>query len=312
MIKGMAPQLAEAGKIKIGGLGEARKTKAGGTFRMPVKYDHFVITRTERDPDGDLIIDAHALAGCPQDGDGKVRAIPVIVHSDDIEEFFPTRLALYSGKKLACSGDGEQATCYSFKGQKPGETKEMACPCDYLGGEGKHRCKPNGKLICSLNLPGRAVAGAVHVWRTTSEISIKRMMGSVQAIVATVGAIQGLPLWLKVEPVKTENGTVYCCHLELRARDLVEARRMALEARQARDQLGGRLPIVDQQLIAPPASQDEPIEEQGEVAEEFYPPDATEDAELVEPESNGTNEKLRQLVGAEEQEDEIPDFGGPE
>ena len=93
MIKGIRPALAEGGKIKIGGLGEPRQSKKGGTYRLPVKLDHFLITKTNRvsdDPNADLEPDTELMAALPADRDGKLRAIPIILHSDEIDEVFPS------------------------------------------------------------------------------------------------------------------------------------------------------------------------------------------------------------------------------
>ena len=45
---GLTPRFAEVGKIKIGGKGETRKDKNGKDYQLPVRYDHFVVTTTEK------------------------------------------------------------------------------------------------------------------------------------------------------------------------------------------------------------------------------------------------------------------------
>ena len=42
------PRLPELGKIKIGGLGQERQARSGGTYRQPVKDDHFTIKNLHR------------------------------------------------------------------------------------------------------------------------------------------------------------------------------------------------------------------------------------------------------------------------
>ena len=269
MIKGIKPRLAEAGKIKIGRLGEPRESKGGKTWRPPIKLDHFVITKTERDHDGDLVIDKDLMGALPKDPDGKIRAIPIMLHSDDIDEVFPTRYALYTGKKAVCVGDGEKAT----RKNKDGTVAEVTCTCDYLNADGHIKCKPNGTLHCTIAIPGHAVAGAVHKWRTTSIISIQTMIASLQDILGKVGTLREIPLWLRVSGVSvTPEGappsTVYCCHVELRADDIIALQRKALEAKQMREQFG--LANTDYRALLT-APGDEPPEEQAEIAEEFYP-----------------------------------------
>src|SRR5688500_1113621 len=55
----LQPRLAELGKIKIGGKGaERQKQDNSGTYQLPVKYDHFVVTTRNRGKDGNFIPDA--------------------------------------------------------------------------------------------------------------------------------------------------------------------------------------------------------------------------------------------------------------
>lgn len=295
MIKGIIPQLSEAGKIKIGGLGEKRTSSGGKEFRLPQKHDYFTVTTTQRDAAGDLIVDEAMMAALPKDHDGKVREIPIILHDDDFEAVFPTAYALYQGKKLACRGDGETATRYEIKdGQRTGREKEMECPCDLLE---KKKCKAHGTLRCSIRIADRAVAGAVHTWRTTSIISIQKMAGSLAHIRNVCGTVVGVPLVLRVQPVQVapkggQASTVYCCHVELRASDISAVQRQAIEAAQLRAQvrasLGGYVPP---NLPAPGV--DESDEEQAEIAAEFH----------SEEDDDGSIDAPRRLSGETETEE---------
>jgi hypothetical protein len=309
MIKGINPRLAEAGKIKIGGRGPKRLTNAGRKkpenqrterdyWRPPEKRDHFVITKTVRDSKDDLVIDQVLMEALDKDKDGKIRAIPIVLHDDDIDKVFATSYALYSGKKCSCRGDGERAKRSLTKGEDAGKTVDVPCPCKFYGAEKGAKCKPNGKFCCSIAAPGAAIAGALHIWRTTSIISIERMIASLLQIRDLCGTLIGIPLWLKVEPVKVEPSgittTVYCCHVELRASDIAAVQRQALEAAELRRRLGGPRP-----MLLPPADDAEPEDEQAEVAEEFYPEDETNipmaqdaDVEVVEPPAD-----LKAMVG---------------
>ena len=53
-IKNLCPGLVERGKIKIGMKGETRRSQSGGTYQLPVKLNHFLITTMERGQDGIL------------------------------------------------------------------------------------------------------------------------------------------------------------------------------------------------------------------------------------------------------------------
>ena len=273
MLKLIQPSLAEAGKIKIGRLGPERTSSRGKAFRMPEKLDHFLVTSTRRDKSGDLEVDEplmDALAPEYADEDGRIRRIPIVVHSDDIDEVFPTTLALYSGRKLACRGDGEEATRYQISnGKRTGRSKQMACPCPYFGSEQEPRCKAHGVLNCSILAPGRGVAGSVYKWRTTSEISLNRMVASLQQIKALTGSLMGLPLLLCIEPIQVETGTVFCCHVELRE-SIVEAQNRLISLYDARRRVTEMASPVRLSIPAP-ASDNESDEEQADVSAEFYP-----------------------------------------
>lgn len=302
MIHGLTPTLAEGGKIKIGGLGAERTSKSGNKYRVPLKFDHFLVTKTERDAKGDLARDQAIMDALPKDQDGKVRAIPIVLHSDTLDEVFPTSYALYTGKRLGCRGDGQVAMRWEIDkaGNRTGKTQEIKCPCPLLE-EGT--CKPHGTLHCSIAIESVAVAGVVHRWRTTSIISIKQMLGSLQQILSLCGTLRGVPLWLRVQPkiVTPADGpstTVYCCHVELRAKDVLAIQTKALKALQMRRALGGDNLLEYRNLVAPPAGPQESAEEQEEIAAEFHPePEAIEAAADEQP---ATAPKIRRPEAIDE------------
>lgn len=201
MIKGLVRRLNEAGKIKIGKKSENElPTKAGGTFRPPERLDHFIVTTTEKDANGDLVVDKALMKALSEDQDtvknekGEIIGIPIRLIYDDTELNFPTRLAAYEKGILTCYGDGE--TAYSrlsdFKTPKQ-------CPCSRLdSGE----CKYNGKLTCVIDAAG--MFGQVHVFRTTSFNSVHGIIGGIELVkTATGGKIAGLPLMLMLNNKST-------------------------------------------------------------------------------------------------------------
>jgi hypothetical protein len=203
-----------------------------------------------------------------------VRSIPIVVHSDEIDDVFPTSYALYAGKKCWCRGDGERAIRKRTNGNEYiGGEDEIQCPCPYLNAEKGPMCKPNGKLYCSIALPGSAIAGAVHIWRTTSIISVQRMIGSLEQIKAVCGTLRGIPLVLVLDRIEVEHAgkptTVYCCHVELRAKDIQAVQRMALDAMAMRRRLGHD-DAAYRKMISLPAH-NESDDEQAEIQTEFYP-----------------------------------------
>jgi len=317
MIKGIRPSLAQAGAIKIGKLSDTeRKTKSGRVWYPPEKLSYFLIAKNTRDSRGHLELDEEMLEVLRRDwgdSDGQCRAIPILLHSDDIDEVFPTVYAAYASKQVVCRGDGEKATRWEYKDKRrTGHKFGMSCPCRWLD-EGK--CKPHGTLHCTIALPGHAVAGAVYRWRTTGIISIQRMIGSLDQIRAAVGTIVGVPLVLRVQPVQVSpdgrSQTVYSCHVELRAADLLEVQQRALEAKKTREQLG---PPV-RALIQAPASDDEPPEEQAAVEAEFFPP--SESGELPREDVVAAVKAAAQRTAGDaepppQDDGDVPDYGAPD
>lgn len=125
--KGLTPRLAEVGKIKIGGKGEERNGSKG-KYRIPVRYDHFVITTTERLSDkqgGNFVPDLELMNKIDpkenwKDGQtfGQPKEIPIIFLFDDIDMNFRTEYAYYQGAKCMCRGDGEIAERMFLKAGK--------------------------------------------------------------------------------------------------------------------------------------------------------------------------------------------------
>ncbi len=278
MIKGLNITLAEGGKIKIGGLGKEMTSKKGEPYRLPVKYDHFLITKTTRNKKDDFELDTGMMDALDKDEDGCIRAIPIILHSDDIDLVFPTSYAIYAGHKLQCRGDGQDAVEWVMaEGKRTGETRQKPCPCPLLDAKSGPTCKPHGTLHCSIVAPGHATAGSVHKWRTTSIISVQQMVGSLQQILSVVGTLRGLPLWLVLKPMKVNptgdvETTVFVCHVELRAKDIASVQKQALEQAVMRRQVGtGQFDAAYKALVSAPAADDEPPEEASRVQQEFHP-----------------------------------------
>jgi hypothetical protein len=194
MIKNLTPGLAEAGKIKIGIKGQARKTKDGqNEYQPPQKVDHFIVTTLTRDSSKNFIRDEkiHEMLG------DKPTRIPIMLLFDEIHRNFQSRYACYEGKKLWCSGDGEQAN-------RAGCNEPVTCPCersDY-GTETESRCKLNG--IFSVIIRGTDKFGCVWKFRTTSYNTIQSITSSLYLIQqVTGGPLAGLDLDMVLLPKST-------------------------------------------------------------------------------------------------------------
>jgi hypothetical protein len=235
--KGINKRLAEMGKIKIGGKGETRTSKSGTQYQVPVRYDHFVVTKTEKGPDGNYLIDDRImkLLG-PEPKEIKIRLL-----FDDIDLNFYTSFAYYAGSKCLCRGDGEIAEMTFQQSGKPTHFTIMdqivsgspdhkiktryekskkqevtagdirfiicdpdSCPMMKPDSKGATRCKPSGILSCILSdIPeiGGVLRFRTHSWNTISNI-----LSSLEFLkTITNGILVGLPMKLQFLKKSTQD-----------------------------------------------------------------------------------------------------------
>jgi hypothetical protein len=245
-IKTLEPRPAIVGRIKIGALGEKRTSKAGGTYQLPVKLDHFLVTKMERDKEtGNFLPDLEIMA---QLG-AECRELDVQLVDDDIEVVFPHSLSYYAGKKCLCRGDGEtaerrehllkvygpedhpepmvpDATVAVLKEKMKtgdyGAWAKTVCPpetCRFftVKDESKPRCKALGRLYVTLPRY-RPMLGGVYVLVTTSGEGIRSIVYTLEEIQSRTGGIlEGIPLKLRLYPKtdETERGPLKSWKLAL-------------------------------------------------------------------------------------------------
>ena len=282
------PKLAITGKIKNGlnvpvldGQGNQAFYDSGKKKMRPKQLDHFLVTTNARDENDNLVVDGFVMKQLHDahlaDPDGKIRRIPVLVHSDDIEEVFPTTLLAYKGKGLACRGDGEKAERWTVeRGARIGASKPVSCPCPWLTNEPKGDdpiCKGHGALRVSIALPTTITLGSIYEYRTTSVISIPKISGALMHVQSEIGTLVGTPMWLVLRPeLVTPKGqaqkTVYSSFLELRGSDLIQLQQAAVarvQAAQSVQRIAGR-----RELLGLPAPSEESDEEAAAIAAEFH------------------------------------------
>jgi len=197
MIKNLPVRLAQVGKIKIGVKGEERKSQSGSNYRLPQKIDYFIITGMAKGSDGNFIPDV-ALMKKLDPVNGKPRKLRIALPYDDIDLNFFTEYSFYAGTKRLCFGDGEQATRIHVDKQTKKEISRetVKCTCD-LREEGK--CKPHG--ILSVILRDNFQLGGVYQFRTTSYNSILNITsGLTQIKQMTQGILAMVPLVMSLQP----------------------------------------------------------------------------------------------------------------
>lgn len=193
MVKDLCPGLPERGKIKIGVKGKEITSQQGNKFQPPQKLDHFVVTTTERGPDGNFKRDEalHVKIG------DRPTSIPIYLPFHDIELNLQTRYACFSGRKMWCSGDGESAQRLTDDGHRV----QVSCVCERIDPDyaGRDKCKLNGLLSVMIRDAGGV--GGVWKFRTTSFNTVTGLMSTLALIKATTGGpLAGIPLTMRISP----------------------------------------------------------------------------------------------------------------
>ena len=213
IIKTLAPGLVERGKIKIGEKGKTVTSAKGTSFQPPQRLNHFIITTTERGPDGNFLRDDAAHADL---GDAPTR-IPVRLLYDDVELNYQSRFVAYDRLKLVRVCDGEICEVRD----SAGTASEAPCVCAGKEPFADGVCKPYSVL--SVILDSSAVLGGVWKFRSTSYNTARGLLASMLLIQRVSGGLlAGIPLDLVVGPKQVINPkdgkqqTIYVVHLEYR------------------------------------------------------------------------------------------------
>jgi hypothetical protein len=294
-LPGRKPQLVELGKIKIGGLGDERTSRGGKKYRMPVKYDHFVITTMNRDQGGALVPDdalmSQLRAGNGGDGDNLTH-IPIRVLSNDIDDIMQSAWVWYGGKRVGGRSDGKTVTW--FNDRLSGKTLDNAITEDWkpeytdltMSDKKTKLFKFHTVFNCVIASTD-ARWGGVYKLRTTSTITATQLYESLMHLSQlTAGILVGMPLELVMRPLQVHpNGittTVYVVHVELRGPDLKEIQDQALQHAQFMLTFKGKVQETQQQykalLVAPGH------ESQGDTADieaEFHPIDEANGDDVI-------------------------------
>lgn len=277
------PQVCEIGKIKIGGKGDERKSQSGGTYRMPAKYDHFVITSLNRNQAGDFIRDDELMKSLVADGwgdpDGKLRRIPISLLSNDIEDVMQAAWVWYEGKKVAARSDGVTLTKF-FNGKEwlkvPEEVEWKPEYAELRDSKGSPRFKLHTIFNCVISVR-QAHWGGVYKFRSTSRITASQLAGSLLEIKQlTCGVLRGMPLRLVMRPMQVapegKPTTVYVLHTELIGDDLIAIQDMALNRAKVELANAKSMNLAQleyRKLVRSPGVEDE--QEAAEIADEFHP-----------------------------------------
>lgn len=327
------PQICELGKIKIGGRGAERQAQSGGTYRMPEKYDHFVVTglhRVNGKTDGDLVQDKPLMAALQEkygDSDGKLRQIPIALLSNDLEEVLQCSCIMYQGKRVAARSDGVTLVKFHDKTAgwlaTPTETAWKPEYAELKDGKGNRHFKLHTTFNCVISA-AHSKWGGVYKFRTTSKITASQLLGSLMHLQKLTGGIlRGLPLRLVVRPIQVspegKTTTVYVVHVEMIGQDLQQVQELALKRAKFevdnRRQLN-RMALEYRELLSDPGTL-ETESEAAEIGEEFHPEgnqeETTYEADplaeqlgIMPGAANGTNGTHEEKPAKEEKKPDAP------
>ncbi len=262
MIKsGITKKFLEVGKIKIGGKGETRKSKEGKDYQLPVRYEHFVVTTTEKGKDGNFLIDDKIMKQL----EPEPKEIPIRLPFDEIDMNFFTSFAYYQGNKCLCTGDGEKATRTDSAGK---ESKISCSPdvCEYLKAG---KCKVSGILSC--HIPLSMEIGGIYRFRTHSWNSVSSILAALEYFSEnTNGVLMGLPLKLRMLKKATqEHGNVNVVTVVLDGIELIKMRELAFIEYENRMKLGINMKQIE--VEAKDAGFLTETDDPADITPEFYP-----------------------------------------
>jgi len=310
--RGIIPQLAEIGKIKIGMKGAMIKSAKGNDFQPPKKTDYFIITTTERNRDtGNFIINEELMNKMAKNPEGKLTEIKIRLPFDTVDRNFYTSYMAYSGNKKICYGDGEKALRRgNVSVDKTGkltitgdEKNEVTCDFETCPIAQAGKCKPSG--ILSAFIPESGDLGGVFKFRTHSWNSISSILGSLEFFSNNTGGILfGIPLKLLILKKTTEeHGTIVYCTVVLDTIEMAGLRKCAIEENQNRKLLNFDMKKIEAQAEASGFFED--TDDPEEVQAEFYEVE-------TEPEEKGVSgAKLADLVSAKNEQAEKVVIGEP-
>ncbi len=188
-------RLQRIGNIKMGFKGAPRPKSGGeGTFRLPQKLDHFIVTTMERDPQTDDWLPDNELMTILGE---KPTSIPVMVPFDNIMDIIPHEFAWWKSSRRMCHGNGLVGLRYN---EGTNTDDQMECRCENFTGAGgvTRVCKKNGILNVIITESGRI--GGVYQLRTTSGTTISNIKASINLIKSfTGGPVAGIPLMLTIQ-----------------------------------------------------------------------------------------------------------------
>ena len=262
----------EMGHIKIGRLGETRKSASGGSYQQPEKLDHFLITLKNRDATGNFVVDTEAMGAI---GEPEPKRLRVFLPYQDPDLNLLVFYAEYSKSRCLCRGNGMVALRFNADAKT---YKQAPCSGPDCPTYRDKKCKLTG--ILNVVLADVPRLGGVHVFRTTSFYSITSLQSSMAMLSRlTEGKVSGIPLDLVIAPEIKQPGdgqkvTIYTVSLEF-AGTIADLRKEALALAEDNRSFRSRLALAEKNFrdeLSEVVDVPDDDDDAEAVAAEFYPP----------------------------------------
>lgn len=285
-VDSIVPGLAIIGHVKIGRKGQEKTSGSGAKFRMPEKLDHFIITKRDKGKDDNFVVDEEMTKKLFLKYGEKPREIDIRLLYDEVQFNFPHRLACYAmkddlkkhfgvesrSKRCLCTGNGQEAQRLTPKGKETVECEPASCEI-YNGKYKNVNCRLLARLI--FTLPEMDMVGGCYDFVTTSAETIRNIKGSLMYILTqTQGILAGVPLKLKMYAAtdETETGQVKNWKVMV-AYEGTEEQLISQVKQIASARASSAVDIRKIQHAAQKAIEHIEKEEEGDIADEYYPPD---------------------------------------
>jgi hypothetical protein len=256
----------EIGRIKIGGKGELRNKGKSNEFRLPVKFDHFVVTKHVRGSDENYIRDEQ-IHEHPSVGPEPTELAGLLMF-DRPEDNFHSEMAIWKGR----GKDSKVVTCDGETATKLTTGEQGACA---LASGKECACKPYGRLHIQLWASPHTLG--YHVFRTTSWESVNNIQTTLEDIYERFGTCYNAPVKLVAYPSEDRHDGGTSTSLKVGLVLAVPMEDAALRMARAQEHLQIARGEVKQIAASVHEDQDARDEEDARhIADEFFPPSTGE------------------------------------
>ena len=290
---------------------QSRKNAKGGEYNLPVKLDHFLIVKPERN---DNKVNYKIWAELQDKIKDNPTEIKCIFPFDDPTLNFMTSFCYYDSRRCKCRGDGETAEMIFDRDGKPkqfilndggpetvkkGDKRKIDCNYETCPFARDGKCKPNGLL--RVIIPESGYLNGFFVFRSTSWNTISFLTAALDNMYEqSNGVMAFLPAKLKTFQKYTEaHGNVRVVTVDWdfdQIRDMVG---IVADERDRRLKLGIDVKRKEQLAISSGSLID--TDSPADIAAEFYPQNTPEYKQHAEEIETDIIERSSAILGSVEE-----------